>query len=140
MLLTTVSPLAKRVVTPAFGSVRTLVNKVSILGHVGQDAEINGMPERTRVSFSVATSTTRKDAEGVFHQTTQWHRIISWNQKKNGYLAERVKKGDLVYVEGPIQYNTYTGKDGIERQSTEIHLSTSVEQIQQFPVRVNERE
>lgn len=57
-------------------------------------------------------------------RTTQWHRIVSWDQKRNPFLAERVKKGDLVYVEGPIHYRTYTGKDGTEKHLTEISMST----------------
>jgi len=59
-------------------------------------------------------------------KTTQWHRVVSWDQKKNPYLAERVKKGDLVYVEGPIYYRTYTAKDGTEKHLTEISMSTRI--------------
>ncbi|KAF9584980.1 hypothetical protein BGW38_004413, partial [Lunasporangiospora selenospora] len=50
--------------------------------------------------------------------------IVSWDQKNNSYLAERIKKGDLVYVEGPIHYRAYTGKDGTEKSLTEISLKT----------------
>ncbi|KAG0242742.1 hypothetical protein B0O80DRAFT_437425 [Mortierella sp. GBAus27b] len=127
MFFTTVSPLAKRIATPALGSVRTLVNKASILGRVGQDAEIAKIPgpsEKTVVHFSVATSEVWKDAEGNIQKATQWHRIVSWDQKKNNFLSERVKKGDLVYVEGPINYRAFTAKDGTEKQMTEITLKT----------------
>ncbi|KAI1294483.1 hypothetical protein EDD11_008120 [Mortierella claussenii] len=101
------------------------LNKATIVGRVGQDAEINSPIEnRSVVHFSVATSEHRKDTEGNIIKTTQWHRIVSWDQKKNPYLAERVKKGDLVYVEGPIHYRSYTAKDGSEKHSTEIALRT----------------
>ncbi|KAF9114147.1 hypothetical protein BGX27_011575 [Mortierella sp. AM989] len=122
MFLTRLSPIAKRVATPALGSVRTVINKAMIVGRVGQDAEINSYGERTVVNFAVATSETRKDPEGNLIQTTHWHRIVSWDQNKNPYLAERVHKGDLVYVEGPIHYKTYTAKDGTEKSLTEILL------------------
>ncbi|KAG0005171.1 hypothetical protein BGZ80_004026 [Entomortierella chlamydospora] len=124
MLLTRLNPIAKRVATPAVGSIRTIINKATIVGRVGQDAEINTVGERTVVNFAVATSETRKDAEGNLVQTTHWHRIVSWDQNKNNYLSERVHKGDLVYVEGPIHYKSYTAKDGTEKTMTEILLKT----------------
>ncbi|KAF8935762.1 hypothetical protein EDD21DRAFT_411545 [Dissophora ornata] len=125
MLLTRLNPVAKRIATPALGSVRSLINKATIVGRVGQDAEMNTpIPERTVVHFSVATSESRKDPEGNIIKTTHWHRIVSWDQKRNPYLAERVKKGDLVYVEGPVHYRAYTAKDGTEKQLTEISLKS----------------
>ncbi|KAG0281297.1 hypothetical protein BGZ95_005196 [Linnemannia exigua] len=122
MLLARINPVAKRIATPALGSVRTLVNKATIIGRVGQDAELTNIAEKTVVHFSVATSENHKDAEGNLVKMTHWHRIVSWDQKKNTYLSERVKKGDLVFVEGPIHYKSYTTKDGSERHLTEIAL------------------
>ncbi|KAK3828673.1 MAG: hypothetical protein J3Q66DRAFT_435166 [Benniella sp.] len=125
MLLATVSPLAKRLATPALGSVRTFVNKATILGHVGQDAEVTKLtsdPNKTVVHFNVATTEYRKDAEGKFHPLTNWHRIVSWDQEKNLHLANRVKKGYMVYVQGSIRYRTYIAKDGTEKNLTEIVL------------------
>ncbi|KAF9432821.1 hypothetical protein BGZ76_010264 [Entomortierella beljakovae] len=124
MFLTRLNPIAKRVATPAIGSVRTIINKATIVGRVGQDAESNTVGERTVVNFSVATSESRKDPEGNLIQTTHWHRVVSWDQNKNPYLSDRVHKGDLVYVEGPIHYKTYTTKDGVEKNFTEIVLKS----------------
>ncbi|ORZ27710.1 hypothetical protein BCR41DRAFT_392166 [Lobosporangium transversale] len=109
---------------PAIGSVRTLINKAIIVGRVGQDAETSQVGDRTVVHFSVATSETRKDDQDNLIQTTHWHRIVSWDQKRNPFLADRVHKGDLVYVEGPVHYKSYTGKDGTEKHLTEIVLKT----------------
>ncbi|KAF9133858.1 hypothetical protein BGW39_008769 [Mortierella sp. 14UC] len=109
---------------PALGSVRTLVNKATIIGRVGQDAELTNIAERTVVHFSVATSESHKDQEGNLVKTTHWHRIVSWDQKRNGYLSDRVKKGDLVFVEGPVHYRSYTAKDGSEKHLTEIALKS----------------
>ncbi|KAG0255383.1 hypothetical protein BG011_005173 [Mortierella polycephala] len=124
MFLTRLNPIAKRVATPALGSVRNLVNQATILGRVGQDAELNNAGDRSVVHFSVATSEQRKDTEGNIVRTTQWHRVVSWDQRRNPFLVERVKKGDLVYVEGPIHYRSYTAKDGTEKHLTEIALKT----------------
>lgn len=63
---------------------------------------------------------------GNLVKTTHWHRVVSWDQKKNSYLHDRVKKGDLVFVEGPIHYRSYTAKDGTEKNLTEIALSMSL--------------
>ncbi|KAF9177959.1 hypothetical protein BGZ51_007586 [Haplosporangium sp. Z 767] len=123
MLLTKVNPIAKRIAVPALGAVRTLVNKATIIGRVGQDAEVTSVGEgRSVVNFAVATSEQRKDSEGNIIKTTQWHRVVSWDQRKNPYLADRAKKGALVLVEGPIQYKSYTAKDGTEKHRTEIAL------------------
>lgn len=54
---------------------------------------------------------------------TQWHRVVSWDQVRNPNLVEKIRKGDVVYVEGPIHYKTYLAKDGTERHITEIALS-----------------
>ncbi|KAG0261105.1 hypothetical protein BG011_001357 [Mortierella polycephala] len=123
MLLTKINPISKRIAVPALGAVRTLVNKATIIGRVGQDPEVTSVGEdRSVINFSVATSEQRKDAEGNTIKTTQWHRVVSWGQKRNSYLAERVKKGALILVEGPIHYRSYTAKDGTEKQRTEILL------------------
>ncbi|KAG0222316.1 hypothetical protein BGW42_006685 [Actinomortierella wolfii] len=107
MLLTRIAPVAKRVAL------------ATIVGRVGHDAEVTQVaPDRTVVQFSVATS------ESNLIKTTHWHRVVSWDQKRNPYLSDRVKKGDLVFVEGPIHYRTYTAKDGTEKNLTEISLST----------------
>ncbi|KAF9096297.1 hypothetical protein BGX29_008642 [Mortierella sp. GBA35] len=125
MLLTKLNPISKRIASPALGAVRTLVNKVTVVGRVGQDAELtNVTSERSVVHFSVATSENRTDPEGNIIKTTQWHRIVSWDQKRNPILADRVKKGDLVYVEGPMHYRSYTAKDGTEKHLSEISLKT----------------
>ncbi|KAG0241290.1 hypothetical protein B0O80DRAFT_492830 [Mortierella sp. GBAus27b] len=124
MLLTRLSPIAKRTAVPAVGSIRTLVNKATLIGRVGHDAEINDVGEKTVVTFSVATTETRKGEGDDMIQMTQWHRVVSWDQFKNAMLAQKVRKGDVVYIEGPIHYKTYTTKDGSERNITEIALRT----------------
>ncbi|KAF9913160.1 hypothetical protein EC991_003620 [Linnemannia zychae] len=123
MLLTKLAPVSKRIALPAVGAVRTLVNKVTVVGRVGQDAELTSVnSDRSVVHFSVATSENKTDPEGNIIKTTQWHRIVSWDQKRNPLLVDRVKKGDLVYVEGPIHYRSYIAKDGSEKHMSEISL------------------
>ncbi|KAF9960459.1 hypothetical protein BGZ70_008604 [Mortierella alpina] len=113
---------AKRITAPTLGAVRTYVNSAMIIGHVGQDAEFKEFKDRTVVNFTMATNENRKDAEGNWVKTTHWHNVVSWDQSKNRYLIESLKKGDTVMVEGPIQYRTFTAKDGSDKHRTEILL------------------
>ncbi|KAK3816163.1 MAG: hypothetical protein J3Q66DRAFT_341807 [Benniella sp.] len=124
MLLTRLSPITKRAAVSAVGSVRTYINKATLVGRVGHDPELTNVGDRTVVTFSVATHENRKGEGDNVIQMTQWHRVVSWDQFRNPTLAEKVHKGDLVYVDGTIQYKSYTAKDGTERHTTEIALKS----------------
>ncbi len=101
-----------------------MINKVTLIGHLGQDPEIRRLENGTPVGrFSLATSESYKDATGELKTDTEWHNIVVWRQQAE--LAERLlKKGTLVYVEGKISYRKYTDKNGIERTLTDIVAST----------------
>ena len=100
------------------------VNKVIIVGRLGQDPEIRYMPDGTAVTnFSVATSDEWRDKQsGEKKERTEWHRIVAWRglgEVCGKYLA----KGRQVYVEGKLQTRSWE-KDGVTRYSTEIVAST----------------
>jgi single-strand DNA-binding protein len=97
-----------------------MINKVTLIGHVGQDPEVKRLENGTPVGrFSLATNEAYKDANGELKEQTEWHNVVVWRNLAE--QAEKVlKKGSLVYVEGKISYRKYTGKDGIERTSTDI--------------------
>ncbi len=102
------------------------VNKVIIVGHLGQDPEVRYMPDGTAVAnFSVATSETWKDKNsGEKKERTEWHRIVVWRQL--GELCGKyLSKGRQVYVEGKLQTRSWE-KDGVTRYSTEI-VATEVQ-------------
>lgn len=99
------------------------LNKVSIIGNLGKDPEIRTTPAGKKVAnFSVCTSDRWTDKEGKKQESAQWHKLVAW-----GPLAEiiekYVRKGSQAYFEGKLDYRKYTGKDGIERYSTEIVVS-----------------
>ena len=101
-----------------------MINKVTLVGHVGQDPEIRRLDNGTPVGrFSLATKETYKDASGELKEQTEWHNVVVWRT-----LAEQtekvLKKGSLVYVEGKISYRKYTDKNGVERTSSDIVAST----------------
>lgn len=91
------------------------VNKVTLLGAVGQDPEIRCSQQGlTIATFSLATSEKRKNKEEV----TAWHNCVAF-----GTLAEviqkYIKKGSKMYLEGTIQYQQYE-KEGEKRIATKI--------------------
>jgi single-strand DNA-binding protein len=101
------------------------VNKVILVGNLGQDPEIKTTPQGKQVAtINIATSESYKDSAGEWHTNTEWHRITLWD-----YLAEsaqkNLKKGSKVYVEGKLQTRSYE-KDGITRYVTDIRATQLV--------------
>jgi single-strand DNA-binding protein len=101
-----------------------MINKVTLIGHLGQDPEVRRLENGTPVGrFSLATSDSYKDASGEWQNQTEWHNIVVWRD-----LAERaeknIKKGGLVYVEGKLTHRKYTDKNGVERIATDVVANT----------------
>lgn len=96
------------------------VNKVILVGNLGRDAELRYTPGGTAVSkFSVATTETWNDKSGQRQERTEWHNIDLWG-KQAETLTEYLVKGKQVYVEGRLQTDEYTDKDGVKRKSTRV--------------------
>jgi single-strand DNA-binding protein len=100
------------------------VNKVIILGRLGQDPELKYTPSGTSVcNFSLATSESWTDKSGQKQEKTEWHRIVVWGKLAelcNQYLT----KGRQAFVEGKLQTRSWEDKDGSKRYATEILAST----------------
>jgi len=101
------------------------LNKVMLIGNVGNDPDIKSMPSGDKVAnFSVATSESWKDkATGEKKEKTEWHRIVVFNKGLVGVIESYVKKGSKIYIAGKLQTRKWKDKDGVERYSTEIVLS-----------------
>ncbi|MCU0592071.1 MAG: single-stranded DNA-binding protein [Desulfobacterales bacterium] len=100
------------------------INKVIIIGRLGNDPEVRYTPSGAAVAkFSVATSEEWKDKNtGEKKERTEWHRITVWG-KLGEICGEYLSKGRQVYVEGRLQTSSYDDKDGVKRYSTEIVAS-----------------
>jgi single-strand DNA-binding protein len=102
------------------------LNKVTLIGNLGNDPEVRSTSGGNRVAtFSLATSRSWNDAAGSKQEKTEWHRCVVWNTKSSQLadIVERyVKKGDKIYVEGRIEYRQWQDKDGQTRYSTEINV------------------
>lgn len=98
------------------------VNKVFILGRLGNDPEIRRTPDGTPVAnMSVATSTF-STKNGEKREYTEWHRCVCFNRAAE-VVEQYIKKGSQVFLEGSLQTDKYTDKNGIEKYQTQIIVS-----------------
>ncbi len=97
------------------------VNKVIIVGNLGQDPETRYMPSGSAVTnFTVATNESWKDKQtGEQKERTEWHRVSMFNRLAE-VAAEYLRKGSQVYIEGKLRTRKWQGKDGNDRYTTEI--------------------
>lgn len=97
------------------------INKVILVGALGNDPETRFTTSGAAIcSFSVATNEEWKDKQsGEKQSRTEWHRIKVFG-KLAEICGEYLKKGRQVYIEGTLRTSKYTGKDGVERYSTDI--------------------
>jgi single-strand DNA-binding protein len=100
------------------------VNKVILLGRLGQDPELKYTPGGSPVcNFSLATTESWTDKSGQKQEKTEWHRVVVWGKLAelcNQYLA----KGRQAFLEGRLQTRSWDDKDGNKRYTTEILAST----------------
>ena len=97
------------------------VNKVILVGNLGQDPELRYMPNGNGVArFSLATSDSWKDKNtGQMQERTEWHRIVIFG-KLAETAGEYLRKGSQVYIEGHLQTRKWTGQNGQDNFTTEI--------------------
>ncbi|AFU98979.1 single-stranded DNA-binding protein [Simiduia agarivorans] len=100
------------------------INKVILVGNLGQDPETKYMPSGGAVTnVSIATSETWKDKQtGQPQERTEWHRVVFFNRLAE-IAGEYLKKGSKVYVEGSLRTRKWQGQDGQDRYTTEIVAS-----------------
>jgi single-strand DNA-binding protein len=95
------------------------VNRVTLVGNVGQEPELKTSQSGiTYVSLSLATSERWKDKTGNLQEKTTWHNLKFYDTLAN-VVANYVRKGSKIYVEGSIRNGEYD-KDGLKKRFTEI--------------------
>jgi single-strand DNA-binding protein len=111
-----------------------MINKVTLLGRLGRDAETRSMQDGKPVaSFSVATSDVWKDKEGGdFRDRTEWHNVSAFGEGLVKLIERKAKKGALIYIEGKLRTRKYE-KDGQEHRATDIILD--MDGVVRFPER-----
>ena len=102
------------------------VNKVILVGNLGRDAEVRYTPGGAAVArFSIATTEVWNDKGGQRQERTEWHNIDLWGKQAES-LSEYLVKGKQVYIEGRLQTDEYTDKDGVKRKSTKVRCEKVV--------------
>jgi len=98
-----------------------MLNKVTLIGNVGNSPETKSFPNGNRViNFTFATSESYKDKNGDKQTITQWHNVTVLNENTIKFVENYVKKGMKLYIEGSIKYEKYTAQDGSEKTATKI--------------------
>lgn len=96
------------------------LNKAIIYGNLTRDPELRNLPNGTAVvTLAVATNRTWKDKEGVKKEDVQYHNVVAFGRQAE-VIAQYLKKGSGVFVEGRMQTRSWDGQDGQKKYRTEI--------------------
>ncbi|EJB7665408.1 single-stranded DNA-binding protein SSB2 [Salmonella enterica] len=97
------------------------VNKVILVGNLGQDPEVRYMPNGGAVAnLTLATSETWRDkADGEMREHTEWHRVVVFG-KLAEIASEYLRKGAQVYIEGQLRTRKWTDQSGQDKYTTEV--------------------
>jgi single-strand DNA-binding protein len=95
------------------------VNKIILVGNVGQDPDIQETGSGTKVAhLSLATNRRTSGAGEEQKERTDWHRLTLWNRLAQ-FTEDYVTKGDQIYVEGRLEYDSYD-RDGVTIPTADV--------------------
>jgi single-strand DNA-binding protein len=96
------------------------VNKVILVGNLGNDPEVRYMPNGNAVAnLSIATSESWKDQQGQLQEKTEWHKVTMYRRLAE-VAGEYLKKGSQIYLEGKLQTRKWQDQQGNDRYTTEV--------------------
>ncbi len=100
------------------------VNKVILIGNVGQDPEIRSFQSGGKVcNLSIATSERWRDRESNEQkERTQWHRVVVFNENLINLIEKYVNKGSKLFIEGQLETRKWTDSSGVDKYATEVVL------------------
>ncbi len=100
------------------------VNKVILVGNLGQDPEVRNFPNGGKVAnLRIATSETWKDRNsGERRERTEWHTVAIYSEPLVRVVEQYLRKGSKVYIEGQLETRKWQDQQGNDRYSTEIAL------------------
>jgi single-strand DNA-binding protein len=99
------------------------VNKVILVGRLGQDPELKIAGNQPVARFSIATSENWIGKDGQKQERTEWHRIVVWG-KQGENCAKFLTKGRQVYIEGKLQTRSWEDQQGQKKYQTEVVATT----------------
>ncbi len=96
------------------------VNKVILVGNLGNDPEMRQIPSGAAVcEFRIATNEVWTDKQGQRQERTEWHRIVVWGKQAEN-CSKYLTRGRQVFIEGKLRTRSWEDKDGNKRYMTEI--------------------
>jgi len=100
------------------------LNKVMLIGRLGQDPEIRYTQSGSAVAnVTIATNDYWTDKQGGKQERTEWHSLVLWGKLAD--LAQSyLKKGSQVYVEGRLQTRDWEDQQGQKHYKTEVVVTT----------------
>lgn len=102
------------------------LNKVMLIGNLTRDPELRYTPTGAAVcTIGLATNRSWTTESGEKKEETEFHRIVAWG-KLADLCSQLLTKGRKIYVEGRLRTNSWTGKDGSQRTTTEIVIEDMV--------------
>lgn len=101
---------------------KTLRNKVQLIGNVGENPKSHSFESGKKVSrFSLATNEYYlKDGEKI--QQTQWHTLVAW-EKQADFVEKYISKGSEIAIEGKLTYRSFENESGEKQYITEVLIS-----------------
>lgn len=96
------------------------INNITLQGIAG-NVKTNSYDGTKMVRMSVLTCSTYHSKDGMAVVDNQWHNVCAWENGDTIQNIDLIQKGSKVKVVGKLVYHSYTGSDGVERVSAEIH-------------------
>ena len=97
-----------------------MVNKVILIGNLGQDPEIRTSQAGNAIgNLRIATSSRRRDQDGNWNEQTEWHSVVCFGRTAEN-VGRYLKKGRQVYIEGRLQTRKWQDREGRDRWTTEV--------------------
>jgi len=100
------------------------VNKVILIGNLGQDPEVKSFQNGGRIAnLRIATSENWKDKNtGERKERTEWHTVVLQSEGLVGVAERYLRKGSKVYIEGSLRTRKWQDQSGNDRYSTEVSV------------------
>jgi len=100
------------------------VNKVTLVGNVGRDPDIQQTKNGTKVAHLSLATNRRGPAGAETQERTDWHRLTLWNRLAQ-FAEDYIRTGDRIYVEGRLEYDSYE-RDGVVIPTADVNVKEVV--------------
>ena len=98
------------------------LNKVMLIGRLGQDPEVKDAGNTPVANFSIATNENWTDKNGEKQERTEWHNIVAWD-KLADLAGKYLRRGSNIYCEGKLQTRSWESQEGEKKYRTEVVIN-----------------